>query len=64
MLATVADLDIALLNVFLQSWKRFSPHTHLVLFVGEGTVFADHGVPVEVIRFSQPTDVKLVKLQR
>ncbi|EFN58528.1 hypothetical protein CHLNCDRAFT_50309 [Chlorella variabilis] len=63
-LATVADLEVAMLNVFLQSWKRYSPHTHIVLWVERNTTLADHGVPIEVIRFAQTENIKLVKMQR
>lgn len=63
-LAVVAGLEPAMLNIFLQSWHRFSPHTRIVLWVEEGTTLDDHGLPVEVIRFSQTTDNNLVKLQR
>ena len=63
-LATVAGLDVAMLNVFLQSWRRHSPHTRVVLWVEQGTALDDHGVDAEVIRFTQATDIKRVKMQR
>ena len=63
-LATVAGLDMALLNIFLQSWRRYSPRTQLVLFVDEGAGLHDFGVPAEVVPFRPPDDPKLVKLQR
>jgi hypothetical protein len=63
-LAVAASLDAGMLNVFLQSWRQYSPQTRIVLWVEGSSPLGDHGVPVEVHRFSQTTNAKLVKMQR
>ncbi|EFN53366.1 hypothetical protein CHLNCDRAFT_137122 [Chlorella variabilis] len=64
LLAAVAGIDVPSLNVFLQSWRRYSPQTRIVLWVEQNATLAEHGVPADVVRFTRTAqDIKLQRYE-
>lgn len=59
-LAAVADIETAQLNVFLQSWRRYSPQTQVVLWAEQNTTLGLEVVPPHLVtRFARAGHIRL-----
>ncbi|KAL4859154.1 hypothetical protein ACK3TF_000923 [Chlorella vulgaris] len=63
-LAAVADIETAQLNVFLQSWRRYSPQTQVVLWAEQNTTLGLEVAPPHLVtRFARAGHIRLQRYE-